>query len=179
MNEKDLFEKVVHPRMKWPPRSARCLCLSFFVAFLSFNGVIASTTLAPGEMLRKHLRETNGVSEAGGYSRSFLNLDHENGQLFGGEDVLEADSVCQCQGNGQVFRILKEQKGSSVYTARVALQGSNDPPWTVVMHKEEGGWKFFDVIDSRGSNRALLLKHNTCARRKLAAGRAVDSCAKI
>ena len=134
--------------------------------------------MAPEAALRMALADNAGVTVQGGYDASFLKLDHDNQTLFDGEDVLDADPVCQCQDTGGHYRIRTVFQTADRYTAEVSDQGRPDR-WRVLMRTVRGVWKVYDVIDARGSVRALLERHNACARERLAAHRNVDACALL
>ena len=129
--------------------------------------------------LRRHLDGMDdGVTVAGGFEAGFVKLDHENMTLFDGLDVLDADPVCQCQDSGGHYHFVGHAEGPDRYIATVRAEGEKDT-WQVIMRKIGAAWTFYDVIDSRGSVRALLMRHNACARATLAKGLSLDACADL
>jgi hypothetical protein len=134
--------------------------------------------VAPAVILQHHLYHGDGVSPAGHFDPSFLKLDYENQTLFEGVDVLDADPVCQCQDNGAHYRVNGRMDGPDRYIATVSMIGE-PASWQVIMHRTSAGWTFYDVIDDRGSVRAVLQRHNACARERLARHQSVDPCAEL
>ena len=159
------------------PRIAKVLMLSA-LAGLTGPHPVQAAELAPALVLRHHLADATGVSAAGHFDPSFLKLDADNQRLFDGLDVLDADPVCQCQDSGGHYRITGHTQGPDRYVATVNRDGEPGH-WQVIMHRNRGTWTFYDVIDDRGSVRALLQRHNTCARERLARHQSVDPCAEL
>jgi hypothetical protein len=93
---------------------------------------------------------------------SFQRLMDENDRLAQGVDLLDADPVCQCQDSGGRYRLLSVTPNGAMTNVRIGLdQGA---PYTVVLRQSDARWLIFDVIDSDGSLRAQLMRHNACMR---------------
>ena len=129
-------------------------------------------------VLHKHFAEAAGVSQQGDFDATFLRLDHDNQRLFDGLDVLDYDPVCQCQDAGGTYQVSGRSDAGGRYIATVRRTGE-PRSWQVIMRKVGGAWKFYDVIEARGSIRALLARHNACARARRASGQSVDRCAAL
>ena len=117
------------------------------------------------------------------YDRVFAKLMDDNGALaskrFGGVD-LDSDPVCQCQDDPGGLRI-KSVTGRTAIAADVSMimpcdKGSNQCGlYTIVIRRIAGAWKIYDVVDSLGSNRSMLTRHNACLRARLSEA-AMDRC---
>jgi hypothetical protein len=134
--------------------------------------------LSADDVLHKHFAKAAGVSQQGDFEATFLRLDHDNQRLFDGLDVLDYDPVCQCQDTGGAYQVSGRSDGADRYIATVRMTGA-PRSWQVIMRKVAGAWKFYDVIEARGSIRALLARHNACARARRARGQSVDRCATL
>ena len=132
---------------------------------------------SPDDVVRKHLAKGLGVSEED-FDPSFLKLDTDNQKLLDGEDVLDSDPVCQCQDTVGKYRVTGKPDGVDRYVAIVGKVGGKST-WQVILQKINGAWKIYDVVDQRGSVRALLERHNACAREKIAHHQDVDVCSLI
>jgi hypothetical protein len=99
------------------------------------------------------------------FDASFEALQDENGRLAGknGDADLDYDPVCQCQDSGGAYRYVSGAAGAGgMFNAAVA---DADTHWTLVLQPVAGSWRVYDVIDSQGSIRAMLLRHNACMRK--------------
>jgi hypothetical protein len=93
---------------------------------------------------------------------SFQRLMDENDRLAQGIDLLDADPVCQCQDSGGHYRLLSVTPNGAVTNARIGLDDGS--PYTLVLRQSGARWLIYDVIDSDGSLRAQLTRHNACMR---------------
>ena len=101
------------------------------------------------------------------YDPTFVKLMNDNDTLAakkgGGED-LDYDPVCQCQDSGGVYRYVSGQAKGGFFDAVVADNAADQKPWTLVLKKTAAGWRIYDVVDTTGSLRTWLGKHNACLR---------------
>ena len=93
---------------------------------------------------------------------SFQKLMDDNGRLAQGIDLLDADPVCQCQDSGGHYRLLSVTPNGATTNARIGLDGGS--PYTLVLRQSGARWLIYDVIESAGSLRAQLVRHNACMR---------------
>ena len=93
---------------------------------------------------------------------SFQRLMDENDRLAQGVDLLDADPVCQCQDSGGHYRLLSVTPNGATTNARIGLDDGS--PYTLVLRQSGARWLIDDVIDSDGSLRAQLIRHNACMR---------------
>jgi hypothetical protein len=112
------------------------------------------------------------------FDPALTKLDRDNGRLFEGVDVLDADPVCQCQDVGGTYTWSGHSEGRDTW---VAVVSRNDvpQPWKVIWKRIGHRWVIYDVIDETGSIRGLLERHNKCARDKLAHHEKTDACAEL
>jgi hypothetical protein len=139
----------------------------------------AASARTAEQALMAHLHGEGGVSVEGGYDPEFVRLDYENQKLMDGVDVLDADPVCSCQDNsGAAYATETVRADASRHLIRVWRPGDRDtPPWTVDLRLIQGRWKIYDVVDSGGSVRARLVRHNACARERISRRQDVTPCA--
>jgi hypothetical protein len=105
------------------------------------------------------------------YDPAFASLINDNGALaakrLGGEDM-EDDPVCQCQddpGGIRVKFVRPRQGDFADVSAQVGCaEASGCTNYVMVLHRTAGLWAIYDVVDSAGSRRAWLSKHNACMR---------------
>ncbi len=101
------------------------------------------------------------------YDPTFVKLMNDNDTLAaakgGGED-LDYDPVCQCQDSGGAYRYLSGHARGLFFDAKVTDNGQGQKPWTLVLAKTPAGWRIWDVVDTTGSLRTWLGKHNACLR---------------
>jgi hypothetical protein len=114
------------------------------------------------------------------YDPEFPRLMDENGKLSatkGGGVDLDYDPVCQCQDSGGAYRYLSGAQNGDFFDAKVNDDGPGQAPWTLVLKQTPAGWRIYDVIDSSGSVRSLLQRHDACmkAAKTEAAGEACIS----
>ncbi len=109
------------------------------------------------------------------YDSAFAKLIDDNGALaskrLDGPD-LDSDPVCQCQDDPGGLRI-KSVTSPTAIAADVNMimpcdKGPNQcGQYTIIIHRIAGAWKIYDVVDSLGSNRSMLTRHNACLRARL------------
>ena len=117
------------------------------------------------------------------YDPEFEKLIDDNGALaskrMDGPD-LDSDPVCQCQDDPGGLKI-KSVSRRTAMAADVTLfmpcdKGADQCGlYTIVLKRIAGTWKIHDVIDSQGSIRAMLIRHNSCLRARLSDA-ALDRC---
>ena len=121
------------------------------------------------------------------YDPSFVALIDDNGALAsqkaGGVD-LDDDPVCGgCQDGPDKLRVMSiDQKGPD--RADLHMTGPDcdaKPPecerYVIVIRRLSGRWAIYDVVDTNGSVRDMLTRHNLCLRRshsEAEAGTCVD-----
>ena len=93
---------------------------------------------------------------------AFQKLMDENDRLAQGVDLLDADPVCQCQDSGGHYRLLSVTPNGATTNARISVD--RGAPYTLVLRQSGARWLISDVIDSGGSLRAQLIRHNSCMR---------------
>jgi hypothetical protein len=99
------------------------------------------------------------------YDPTFVKLMNDNGALAGakgGGVDLDYDPVCQCQDSGGAYRYLSGAENGAYFEARVTDNEQGQQPWTLVLENTPGGWRIWDVVDTSGSLRTWLGKHNAC-----------------
>jgi hypothetical protein len=99
------------------------------------------------------------------FDPSFEALQDENGRLAGkaGNADLDYDPVCQCQDSGGAYHYVSGAVATGgLFNAAVA---DADTHWTLVLKPVAGSWRVYDVVDSQGSIRAMLTRHNACMRK--------------
>ncbi len=84
----------------------------------------------------------------------------ENDRLAQGIDLLDADPVCQCQDSGGHYRLLSVTPNGATTNARIGMDESST--YTLVLRQSDARWLIYDVIDSDGSLRTQLIRHNAC-----------------
>jgi hypothetical protein len=114
------------------------------------------------------------------YVPDFPILMDENGKLAsakGGGVDLDYDPVCQCQDSGGAYRYLSGAQRGEFFDAKVNDNEPGQAPWTLVLKQTPAGWRIYDVVDSTGSVRSRLERHNAClkAAKTEAAGEACIS----
>jgi hypothetical protein len=110
----------------------------------------------------------------------FTKLDEDNSKLMDGVDVLDDDPVCGCQDVGGHYHFTGKMTGPNDYVATVSMdEEPKGAPWQVIWKRMAGKWLIYDVIDDTGDIRQLLIKHNACARAKIAAHQPTNSCADV
>ena len=101
------------------------------------------------------------------YDPGFVKVMNDNDTLASakgaGED-LDYDPVCQCQDSGGVYRYVSGTQNGAFFDARVTDNAADQSPWTLVLTRTKTGWRIWDVVDSTGSLRTWLTKHNACLR---------------
>lgn len=87
-----------------------------------------------------------------------LNASNNTGGDLGDDD-LDYDPICQCQDIPDKFPV-KSVKPDGTDGADVAITRDEDKAaWTLVLRKQGGTWKIFDVVEKDGrSIRAFLTK---------------------
>jgi hypothetical protein len=108
------------------------------------------------------------------YDPEFSRLIKDNRTLasrrWGGEDM-EDDPVCQCQddpGGIRVTSVRQRQGDFADVSARVeCAETPGCGSYVIVLRRIGRLWKIHDVIDSAGSRRAWLTRHNACMRSSL------------
>ena len=88
------------------------------------------------------------------FDPALTKLDQDNGKLFDGVDVLDADPVCQCQDVGGKYRFTGRMAADR-YVATVSREGET-ASWQVIWKRIGGRWLIYDVVDDTGSIRGLL-----------------------
>jgi hypothetical protein len=99
------------------------------------------------------------------YDPTFVKLMNDNGALAGakgGGVDLDYDPVCQCQDSGGAYRYLSGAQNGAFFDAKVTDGEQGQQPWTLVLETTADGWRIWDVIDTSGSLRTWLGKHNAC-----------------
>jgi len=104
-------------------------------------------------------------------------LDRRTASLDG-EDVLDSDPVCQGRDTVGKYRVTGKADGVDRYVAIVGKVGSK-PTSQVILCKINGAWKIHDVVEERGSLRALIERHDACVRENIAHHQDVDVCSLI
>jgi hypothetical protein len=101
------------------------------------------------------------------YDPGFVKVMNDNDTLASakgaGED-LDYDPVCQCQDSGGVYRYISGAQNGAFFDAKVTDNAAEQSPWTLVLVRTATGWRIWDVVDSTGSLRTRLAKHNACLR---------------
>jgi hypothetical protein len=101
------------------------------------------------------------------YDPGFVKVMDDNDTLASakgaGED-LDYDPVCQCQDSGGVYRYVSGVQNGAFFDAKVTDNAADQSPWTLVLVRTATGWRIWDVVDSTGSLRTWLAKHNACLR---------------
>jgi hypothetical protein len=101
------------------------------------------------------------------YDPAFVKLMNDNGALAGakgGGVDLDYDPVCQCQDSGAVYRYVSGAPKGAFFDAKVTDNDAQQQPWTLVLEKTPAGWRLYDVVDTTGSVRTWLARHNACLR---------------
>jgi hypothetical protein len=108
------------------------------------------------------------------YEPTFAKLLNDNGALASAhaEGVdLDYDPVCQCQDGPGHIRLRSVEPGAQqLVKAHVAGPDCSGDraecsDYVIVLGRTPGGWKIHDVVDSTGSVRGRLIRHNACLRR--------------
>jgi hypothetical protein len=161
-------------------RIGRFACALLASAILAVGAVSAAPSETPKHFIARlfALYATNspwwtaGPGSAAGkrlqaefYDPMFTRLMDDNSTLAAksGDADLDYDPVCQCQDSGAVYHYLSgAPAGGALFNAKVDDNGT--APWTIVLTSASGSWRVYDVIDSTGSIRARLTRHNACMR---------------
>jgi hypothetical protein len=101
------------------------------------------------------------------YDPAFVTLMDDNGALAGAKNAgadLDYDPVCQCQESGGTYRYLSGAQNGAFFNATVTDSDQGQKPWALVLEKAAAGWRIYDVVDSGGSVRTRLTRHNACLR---------------
>jgi len=160
------------------------LASAVFVAATLLASTAPAAQQTPETLMRKIMasyREDAGDKGMLGQSYfdpALTKLDEDNGKLFDGVDVLDADPVCQCQDVGGKYRYTVRRAGSDRYVATVSREGVKGS-WQVIWKRIGGRWLIYDVVDDGGSVRGLLERHNNCAREKIAHHQGVEPCGDL
>ncbi|HXQ09395.1 MAG TPA: hypothetical protein VN805_00175 [Caulobacteraceae bacterium] len=114
------------------------------------------------------------------YDPAFVKLMDDNGALAGAKNAgadLDYDPVCQCQDLGGVYRYVSGAPKGSFFDASVTSNAADQKPWTLVLQKTSAGWRLYDVVDTGGSVRTRLTRHNACLRKARTETQAEDCIA--
>jgi len=101
------------------------------------------------------------------YDPALVKLMDDNGALAGAKNAgadLDYDPVCQCQDSGGTYRYLSGVQKGAEFDAKVTDNDAGQQPWTLVLKRTANGWRIYDVVDSGGSVRTRLTRHNACLR---------------
>jgi hypothetical protein len=157
----------------WTRAAGAALAMAVAVA----GGAQAKGAQGAEQALWAHLKGQASAQADGGYEHGFWRLVEENGRLADGVDVMDADPVCQCQDSGRAFQVKTVRAEPRRQVFRVLdPKDRTTKPWLVDMRLIGGKWRVWDVVDDRGSVRALLVSHNRCMRERKAKGLDVDRC---
>jgi hypothetical protein len=127
---------------------------------------------------REGLPEKQAMLGQAYFDPALTRLDQENGKLFDGVDVLDADPVCQCQDVGGTYHYTTRREGAG-WVATVSRTDTPGTTWKVIWKKIGGRWRIWDVVDETGGIRGLLERHNKCAREKIAHHLSVEPCTDL
>lgn len=137
----------------------------------------ASSSASPEAFMRDLLRRLTTTDSSASWvthrparmvDPGFQRLQDDNGHLAQssgfGED-LDSDPVCECQDYGGSYTMTSlTRRGSEFADARIRQGGEPVNDYTIVLRLAGGIWRIYDVIDSEGSTRAMLTRHNACMR---------------
>lgn len=155
------------------------------VMTMAFGPVATAAANTPEALMRKIMDSyrpdagEKGMLGVKYFDPALTKLDQDNSRLFDGVDVLDADPICQCQDVGaDTYKWSGRSEGPDRWVATVSR--SDVPrPWQVIWRRIKGRWVIYDVVDETGSIRTQLVRHNACAREKIARHQKPDSCSEL
>ena len=155
------------------------------VVALAFGPMAMAASDTPEALMRKIMdsyketaKDPNALLGQKYFDPALTKLDQDNGRLFEGVDVLDADPVCQCQDVGGTYRWSGRSEGPDRWVATVS-RTDEKTPWQVIWKRISGRWRIYDVVDDTGSVRGKLERHNKCAREKKAHHQSTDACSEL